>query len=339
MKKTIALLIAVAVVAASCQKKPDASFTTDKESYTAGETVKLTNTSVDGKSYLWTFPDGQTSVSRDVDYTLDASDAGGQKTIQLEVFSKNGKKKDAATKTINVSPKDGKVVFWKRTNSSAFDIAVTINGVTKNVTSESGSIPDCDATGCASFDLAAGTYNYSANDGYYSWNGSITVERNTCSKIELIGGTEMDLTVMLESSTTPVNDATVGIYPTYNDWYNYTNVIDECNTDANGWAFFFDLTTMIYYIDAYKPVTSPAYFSNWELGYETPVLSAGIINSFNIYMRYYPSKKNGKSGEYMSIEIIPADPPSMELRKEAKRKMSKSNKMQVGSVSIKKTQY
>ena len=61
----------------SCKKQPEADFTTDKASYIAGETIKLTNKTIDGVTYLWTMPDGQTATSKDVNYTTDVNENDG----------------------------------------------------------------------------------------------------------------------------------------------------------------------------------------------------------------------------------------------------------------------
>ncbi|MBU0613718.1 hypothetical protein KJ766_00315 [Patescibacteria group bacterium] len=187
MKKTIALLIAVAVVATSCQKQPVASFSTDKDSYTAGETVKLTNNSIDAKSYLWTFPDGQTSVSKSVDYTLNANDAGGTKVFKLEAFSKNGKKTDEATKSITVVAARGDVTFWQHSSGGYAVTVVTISGVSQSITSDFTAAPDCGASGAANFNGPPGNYSYTAveNGGGATWSGTVTITANSCLTMQL----------------------------------------------------------------------------------------------------------------------------------------------------------
>lgn len=87
-----------------CQKEPTANFTTDKETYTAGETIHFTDASSDGHSWKWTMPDGSVYTTQNLDYTISTLDAGGSETFTLEVASKNGKKTSTVSKSITIYP-------------------------------------------------------------------------------------------------------------------------------------------------------------------------------------------------------------------------------------------
>ena len=81
--------------------------------------------------------------------------------------------------------KYGDVTFWQQTGSGYGITVVDIDGVTSNITSEYGSIPDCGSSGCAVFNnLETGTYNFSATDGTNNWTGAITISEG-CTKREL----------------------------------------------------------------------------------------------------------------------------------------------------------
>ena len=112
--KNFQKLIAVSMLAisiTSCQKTPEASFTTDKSEYVAGETINLTNTTLNGKTYKWTFPDGQTGSSESYAFETNDNDPAGTLTFRLEAFSSNGKKTDEVSKSVNIKAAEGDVVF------------------------------------------------------------------------------------------------------------------------------------------------------------------------------------------------------------------------------------
>ena len=100
--KSIVLLLASVLLIGSCQKEPTANFTTDKETYTAGETVHCKDASTNAHSWKWTMPDGKIYTTQNVDYTIDSNDLGGKKVFTIEVESKNGKKAGITLKSIRV---------------------------------------------------------------------------------------------------------------------------------------------------------------------------------------------------------------------------------------------
>lgn len=189
MKKVFTKLMAIAITATvlvGCQKQPEANFTTDKDSYAAGETVKLTNTTVNGYTYKWTFPDGQTGSVENYDYSLPTTLNDGTLTFRLEAFSKNKKKVDEISKSVTVKAATGNAIFWQASGSGFGATVVQVNGITSNITSEYSSAPDCNAAGCAVFNgLKVGVYNYTASDGSSSWSGTITINKDVCLTLEL----------------------------------------------------------------------------------------------------------------------------------------------------------
>lgn len=98
ISKCLILLLSGCFFLISCNKPPVADFSMDRAEYSAGEVVKLTNKSTDAETYKWTLPDGQTSTSKNVNYTINALTMTGGYSVKLEVKSKNGKKTDTATK-------------------------------------------------------------------------------------------------------------------------------------------------------------------------------------------------------------------------------------------------
>ncbi len=84
------------------------------------------------------------------------------------------------------TPKPGKIVFWVDADLGCGVIDVTINGTTKSITSYySGSTPSCDDAGCATFELAPGSYNWTAACTGSTWSGTSTVTTEGCFKMQL----------------------------------------------------------------------------------------------------------------------------------------------------------
>lgn len=184
--KSLSALILSSILLTSCQKQPIADFTTDKTEYTAGETIKLSNKSIDADKYKWTMPDGQTATSQNVDYQTSVNTPEGTLTFKLEAISKNGKKTDVATKTVSLKAATGRAMIWT-SNPNVNPIAVSINNIGYGTITMyyTGGTPDCGANGCVTATLKVGTYNVSATDGFYTWTGTITVYANQCSTLQL----------------------------------------------------------------------------------------------------------------------------------------------------------
>lgn len=183
MKKLFYPLI-MAVIFTACQKQPTATIKVSSANPTAGQPVTFTSVSENADHVKWTFPTGQTSTSKQVNYTFMA---GGIEIVKLEAFSKNSKKKDEAQITVAINPGYGNVIFWQDGIPSYGITDVTINGVTKSITVDKTSIPDCGDSGCATFYLQEGDHYFSAQEqsGSSVWSGYITITTNGCLKMEL----------------------------------------------------------------------------------------------------------------------------------------------------------
>lgn len=106
MKKLnlIILTLVIALAIESCYKKPEASFTTSKSEYIAGDTVHLKNTSSNGHSFLWALPDGRKLTTTNVDYLIPTNQGFAQLTFILNAYSRREKKSSSVTKTVDVIP-------------------------------------------------------------------------------------------------------------------------------------------------------------------------------------------------------------------------------------------
>ncbi len=185
IKIGVLMITGIALTLTSCQKQPTASIQTSSTTVTEGQSVTFKSISTNAKTVKWTFPDGQTSTANEISYTFNNA---GSKTVKLEAFSKNGKKSDEATIIITVNTANGDVTFWQSGTPPYNYTDVTINGVTKTITLDYPSgTPACNSTGCASFNLPVGTYNYSAAEqgGGTTWSGTVNVTSGGCLTVKL----------------------------------------------------------------------------------------------------------------------------------------------------------
>jgi len=114
----------------------------------------------------------------------------------------------------NIAPpstNQGQMTFWESPSSScAGNTDVTINGVTKQITSTNPAKPSCGTTGTATFTLAPGTYNYSAKCSGLTKTGSVTINANQCSTQQLIWNATSNLgqVIFWESAQSACQNAT-----------------------------------------------------------------------------------------------------------------------------------
>jgi PKD repeat protein len=90
----------------------------------------------------------------------------------------------------------------------------------------------------------------------------------------------------------PVENASVIIYPTLDDWNAETNEITEGFTDADGFVIFSHLDAFVYYLDIWE-----AHHNNYALKVEdvnfirTPQIKLHSINRFTAYVDYVAGTK------------------------------------------------
>jgi hypothetical protein len=186
MKKIIVYLLFVIAASVACQKQPTADFSTDTTVYSAGDTIKLKNTSLDAYKYKWTMPDGQTSNATNVNYSTPESLGDGTLTFTLEALSKNGKKTDQATKAVQIKASTGQLTVWS-SDTYSDTITVSIDDIQEGYITKTypTTIPDCGADGCFEMTLKIGYHAISATRGGVKWSGYINITKNKCSKFEL----------------------------------------------------------------------------------------------------------------------------------------------------------
>jgi major membrane immunogen (membrane-anchored lipoprotein) len=79
----------------------------------------------------------------------------------------------------------GQGIFWTKTNFGCGVINVTLNGVTRTVSSYYSSVPACGASGCANYTLNPGTYSFTASCSGRTWSGTIVIIVGGCAHVEL----------------------------------------------------------------------------------------------------------------------------------------------------------
>lgn len=71
-------------------------------------------------------------------------------------------------------------------NSYGSSALVAIGSTSKKISAYFPNyIPDCGEAGCANFTLQEGTYNWTAQSSFHTWEGQITITKNNCEKILL----------------------------------------------------------------------------------------------------------------------------------------------------------
>src|ERR1041384_131410 len=90
------------IITFSCTQ-PTARFVTDKDQYYQGETVELKNTSLTGKSFVWTMPDGSEIKAKNASFALDPNDNELKKTFKLTAYSAMKSKKSETVRSVTIT--------------------------------------------------------------------------------------------------------------------------------------------------------------------------------------------------------------------------------------------
>lgn len=100
-----------------------------------------------------------------------------------------GCKKDSSSKNgpgPTSGSTQGQAIIYLTQDCNVGNVAVTINGINKQIRDYSTYVPDCGAdSSYAIFSLEPGTYSVTANGNQESWNGSVTVTASQCTGLQL----------------------------------------------------------------------------------------------------------------------------------------------------------
>ena len=198
MKNITLALLSMSVLIASCSKQPVANFTTDKDTYTAGESIVCSNTSEDAVVYDWEYlsaSSGQTITEQIIgdhdSIKIETTNAygNGEFEIKLTVTNEKRDNTDEITKTVNIIAATGSVTFYTKIQTHVDEIEVTINGEIKTLTKQFEETADCNEDGAVYFeDLAVGVLMYSVYHKIIKVTKTynILILKDNCQRIEVL---------------------------------------------------------------------------------------------------------------------------------------------------------
>lgn len=189
MKKLVSLL-SVVFFFTTCKKVPVADFNMSKTEYLSGETIELTNTSVDAESIRWTLPDGSTSRANSISYPTQELAAAQKFSFKLEAISKSGTKSDYIVKNITTKVPTGKLVIAQGYNFNGLVRELTIAGEKKGMVTikYANKIEDmsCDDQNFLNYTLPIGATIVTVADFYGNIKTfNIIISKIDCNKIFL----------------------------------------------------------------------------------------------------------------------------------------------------------
>lgn len=130
-------------------------------------------------------------------------------------------------------------------------------------------------------------------------------------------GSELEIEVRELYDEYLIEGASVILYPTYDDWLNFSNQVgDEQFTNGYGKCYFSNLSYQRYYVDVWA-----TNYDNWSLGetdpgtwIETQMLPGGWDHTFVAYVNYYETvKKNAPTSRPATRELRTPVKPGAEL--------------------------
>jgi len=93
----------------------------------------------------------------------------------------------------------------------------------------------------------------------------------------------------------PVPDASIIIYPTYEDWLNETNMIMEVLTDNNGIAVIEGLDPVNYYLDVWHENHDNYALADEDVNFiKVSSMQKGAVNYFTAWVDYVERLKSAK---------------------------------------------
>ncbi len=178
-----------AVTEVAEEKVPVADFSSNKPDYNLGETIELTNASVDAETIRWTLPDGTTSKANTVSYPTSESNVVKSLDFKLEATSKSGIKTDYIVKKIYVKPPIGKLLISQTNWPNGIAGELTIGSEFKgevNLKSAIGSdVLNCENQNYLIFDVPIGitTVIFTDKINGFPHTRTIYISKVNCNKL------------------------------------------------------------------------------------------------------------------------------------------------------------
>ena len=191
MKTHLFALTALLIVltTSSCQKKPKASFSTDKESYAQGELISCKDKSTDAYSIFWTVKGPEEYRGKNPDFSFYPATAGNYEITQ-SCYSKNNKLSDKSTKSITVKgpppAPNGSVIFYTTYHNSAINVFKD-NVLMGTITQMYTSTPACGASNCVTLSFPPGSYQFVAGFVTYPVTKTyyVNILSNQCYRVNV----------------------------------------------------------------------------------------------------------------------------------------------------------
>ncbi|MBL7930544.1 MAG: hypothetical protein JNL60_01495 [Bacteroidia bacterium] len=190
-----AIIIFSLVLFAGC-KRTDANFTTDKDSYKIGETVRLTSTSKGVKAAYWILPNGSSVKGETATYLIPK---GSPNTLSFSYYvrSRMGKVSEFTkdVKVVNGAPpvvETGKVVLWS-TWTAGYTLYISAGSTSGDqfydgvIVNTHALDPGCSASNALTLNMEPGTYYVWADSPYKAnvWSQNITVTKGSCVSLRV----------------------------------------------------------------------------------------------------------------------------------------------------------
>ena len=168
------------------------------------------------------------------------------------------------------------------------------------------------------WDFGDGTYSNATNP-VHKWQASgiytvvLTASSNKYTDkayqdISVTFPTTLEIEVLEYYEEYPVENASVILYPTYDDWLDETNMLVEGFTNANGKVVFSNLEPKRYYVDVWEANHDNYTLAEEDVGFiETDILVEGEINRFIAWVDYYDSLKSKTLKRDRSLRMEPKD--------------------------------
>jgi hypothetical protein len=166
------------------------------------------------------------------------------------------------------------------------------------------------------WDFGDGTraYTYDASHIYtydgiftvtlFAYSGSRMVDKAT-AVIEVLFPTSLEITVLEYYDEYAVEDASVILYQTLDDWYDEYNPLVEGFTNQYGVTTFSNLHPQRYYVDVWEAYHNNYILADEDVGFiETDPLIANDMNYFIAWVDYVEPALKSEAKRDKSLKII-----------------------------------
>ncbi|MCK4464980.1 MAG: PKD domain-containing protein [Bacteroidales bacterium] len=165
------------------------------------------------------------------------------------------------------------------------------------------------------WDFGDGTSSTDVNPIHiYTASGTYTITLSAISKRNHIDRAYQDITVLFPTTLEievleyydeyPVENASVILYPTYDDWLAETDMIIEGFTNNNGIVIFSRMDPAVYYVDVWEQNHNNYTLADDDIEWiRIPQLEPNEINRFVAWVDYV-SSKGGERNRQLKIKKL-----------------------------------